>query len=89
MPPDPSADAAKSPEPRSDKPGYGPDRGELYFRLVFSLLGLALLAVTLAIRGLPKGPALVEVIGVAGLFFGGSAIWTIRRLWQARRRDPR
>jgi xanthosine utilization system XapX-like protein len=59
---------------------FGPDRGELRFRLVFSLVGLALLGVAVAIRGIPSGPALVEVFGIAGLFFGGTAVWTIWKL---------
>jgi hypothetical protein len=59
---------------------YGPTRGELQFRLAFSLAGLAFLGVAIALRGLPQGPALVEVIGVAGLFFGGTAILSARRL---------
>ena len=59
---------------------YGPTRGEHLFRLCFSLLGLALMVVALAYRGLPEGPALVEVVGIAGLFFGGSAIWSALKL---------
>ena len=60
----------------------GPGRGELIFRLVFSLVGLGLIVVAVAVRGWPQGPALVEVIGVAGLFFGGTAIWTVMKLWK-------
>jgi hypothetical protein len=59
---------------------FGPTKNDLKVRLLFSLGGLALLAAALFYRGLPKGPALFEVIGVAGLFFGGTAIWTIRKL---------
>ncbi|MBV2359739.1 hypothetical protein KUH32_08130 [Thalassococcus sp. CAU 1522] len=62
----------------------GPDRSELIFRLVFSLCGLVLLGVALAVRGIPQGPALFEVVGVAGLFFGGTAIWTIRKLMKSK-----
>ena len=58
----------------------GPTRGELIFRLCFSLAGLALLVVAVTVRGIPSGPALFEVIGVAGAFFGGTAIWTILKL---------
>ena len=61
---------------------FGPSRGELKFRLVVSLGGLALMAVALFWRGLPTGPALVEVVGMAGLFFGGTAIWSARQLWK-------
>ena len=60
--------------------GFGPTRGELRFRLVFSLAGLALMLFALFYRGVPTGPAFVEVVGLAGLFFGGTAIWTIRKL---------
>lgn len=59
---------------------YGPSRGELKFRLVFSLAGLCLLAVALCLRGLPEGPGLVEVVGVSVLFFGGTAVMAIRGL---------
>lgn len=59
---------------------YGPTRGDLIFRLVFSLCGLGLLAVVLLLRGLPTGPAGVETIGMAVLFFGGTLIWTALRL---------
>lgn len=59
---------------------YGPGRTELRIRLAISLAGLGLLAGALAIHGIPQGPAIFEVIGVAGLFFGGSALWTGRKL---------
>jgi hypothetical protein len=59
---------------------HGPDRSELIFRLVFSLVGLVVLAGAVAIRGIPTGPALVEVFGIAGLFFGGTALWTVWKL---------
>jgi len=59
---------------------YGPTRGDLVFRLVFSLCGLALMAAGFAIHGLPRGPAFAE-IGLGGLlFFGGTAVWSVRRL---------
>lgn len=63
---------------------YGPNRGELWFRLTLSVAGLCLICVALVVRGIPDGPALVEVIGVAGLFFGGSALSAAIRLWQRR-----
>jgi len=59
---------------------FGPTRSELIFRLAVSLAGLALLAVALALRGLPEGPGLIEVVGVAGLFFGGTAVLSARAL---------
>ena len=59
---------------------FGLTRGELKFRLVFSLAGFALTLAALFVHGIPSAPALVEVLGVAGLFFGGSAVWSARRL---------
>jgi hypothetical protein len=63
---------------------YGPTRGELKFRLAVSLAGFALMVFALVYRGIPDGPALVEVVGIAGLFFGGSAVWSAVRLWKTR-----
>ncbi|MGR3271959.1 hypothetical protein DU478_03240 [Thalassococcus profundi] len=60
----------------------GPDRSEHWFRFLFSLAGLALLIVAVAIRGIPSGPALFEVIGIAGLFFGASAVWSGLKLFR-------
>ncbi len=59
---------------------YGPSRGELLLRLVVSILGLIFLALAVAIRGLPSGPAFIEIGVIAGGFFGGTAIWSARRL---------
>lgn len=59
---------------------YGPSRGELVFRLVFSLGGLLLLCAAIVIRGMPEGPGLVEVVGLGGVFFGGTAILSARAL---------
>ena len=53
----------------------GPTRGELLFRLFFSLAGLALLVFALLFRGMPQGPAMIEIIGISTVFFGGTAIW--------------
>lgn len=63
---------------------HGPTRGEVWFRLWFSVAGLCLLGLAVAFRGIPSGPALVEVIGVAGLFFGGTAFWAALRLFRDR-----
>lgn len=60
----------------------GPTRNELWSRLVFSLAGLALLIVVVLTRGISN--ALVEVVGIAGLFFGGTAIWSALKLWRSR-----
>ncbi|MDR7126258.1 hypothetical protein [Pseudotabrizicola sp. 4114] len=57
---------------------YGPTRGEYMIRLAISLGGLGLLAFAIAYRGWPEGPGLVEVVGFAGLFFGGSAVMALR-----------
>lgn len=62
-----------------------PTRGEVIFRLLFSVAGLGLLAVAVAVRGIANAPALVEVVGIAGLFFGGTAIWSLHKLWKMRR----
>ncbi|MCK0150358.1 hypothetical protein MWU54_10015 [Marivita sp. S6314] len=59
---------------------HGPTRKELWFRLIFSLFGLVLLAVAVAVRGIANAAALVEVVGIAGAFFGGTAIWTAVKL---------
>ncbi|NNF23671.1 MAG: hypothetical protein HKN63_02525 [Rhodobacteraceae bacterium] len=61
---------------------FGPSRKEIKFRLVASLAGLALMVFALVYRGVPKGPAIVEVVGIAGLFFGGTAIWSLIKLRQ-------
>ena len=55
---------------------YGPSRGEHLFRLVFSLAGLGFLGVAVALRGLPSGPAFVEIGLLAGGFLGGTAAWS-------------
>ncbi len=59
---------------------YGPSRGELWFRIVIALLGFCLMAYVIGVRGLPSGPALVEVVGIGGLFFGGTLFFAVRRL---------
>lgn len=56
---------------------YGPTRGELKFWLAVSMGCLGLVAFALAYRGLPRGPAMVEVIGlplVAFSYLGGRSI---------------
>ncbi len=59
---------------------FGPSRGELWFRLVVSLAGLGLMVFALLFRGI-GGIASAEVVLIAGGFFGGTALWTARRLW--------
>lgn len=63
----------------------GPTKNELWFRLLFSLGGLALLIVAVIVRGISNSAALVEVVGIAGAFFGGTAIWSALKL--ARHRE--
>ena len=62
-------------------PKYGPTRGEHIFRMVAGLLGLAFLIGLLVVKGVPSGPALVELYGFGGLFFGGSAAWSGWKLY--------
>jgi hypothetical protein len=61
---------------------FGPTRGELKFRIVVSILGLAFMGFAIWHRGIPDGPALVEVVGLAGVFFGGTLVLSVRRLIQ-------
>jgi hypothetical protein len=65
---------------------FGPTRGELWVWLGISLGGLALMTAGLVIRGLPSGPALVEVVGLAGLVFGYLGGRSVKRL--IRRQHP-
>jgi hypothetical protein len=58
---------------------YGPSRGELKLRLAISVFGLGLMAVALLTRGF-GGIAMVEIVLIAGAFFGGSAILSARAL---------
>lgn len=60
---------------------FGPSRGELIFRAIFSAFGLGLMALALALRGLPEGPGLIEVVGLAGVMFGGSLVHAGWKLW--------
>lgn len=62
------------------KPHYGATRGELWFRVGVSLAGLGLVAVMLAVRGMPTGPGLVEALGIPLLLFGGTVVWSGRKL---------
>lgn len=62
---------------------FGPTRGELIFRLCFSLAGLVLMIAAILYRGI-SGIAALEIVGIAGAFFGGTAIWTIRQLLKTR-----
>ncbi|MFN3970402.1 MAG: hypothetical protein ACK4GO_04235 [Gemmobacter sp.] len=57
-------------------------RGEAWVRLAFCGIGLGLIAAALMVHGLPEGPGLVEVVGVAGVFFGWSGLRAVQRLWR-------
>jgi hypothetical protein len=60
---------------------FGPTRGELLFRFWAGVAGVFLLAGVMMKMGIPSGPALVELYGFGGLFFGGTAIWAGWKLW--------
>lgn len=62
---------------------YGPTKGELRFRIGFSILGLMMVGFALWWRGLPTGPAGFEAIVSGGLFFLGTLGWSIYRYNQA------
>ena len=64
---------------------YGPSRGELKLRLAFSIFGLGLMVFALLTRGF-GGIAMVEVVLIAGTFFGGTAVWSA---WALLRKDDR
>jgi xanthosine utilization system XapX-like protein len=63
---------------------FGPTRGELWFRLVAGIVGFAVLIAAVTARGVPSGPALVEVVGFGGVFFGGTVLWSAWQLWKGR-----
>ncbi|MCL1627856.1 MULTISPECIES: hypothetical protein [Roseinatronobacter] len=60
---------------------FGPDKAEHRFRLAVSIIGLVVLIWIIA-SGRMTGFAWVEVGAVAGLFFGGSALWSGWQLWR-------
>ena len=61
---------------------FGPSRGELKLRLAISAAGLALMVFALLFRGAPTSAGGWEAIVIAALFFGGSFVWTLRKLMQ-------
>ena len=61
---------------------FGPSRSEIMFRLYASVAGLAMLIAAVAFRGMPRGPAMFEVVGIAGAFFGATLIWSLLKLRQ-------
>ena len=58
----------------------GPDRAELWVRLVISTVILVLVGVAVYIHGIPEAPGIVEVLGIGGLFGGISAYRAVRGL---------
>ena len=60
---------------------FGLTRSEHKLRLAISLGGLALLIGAYAMNGI-GGIASLEIAIIGGAFFGGSAIWSARRLLQ-------
>jgi hypothetical protein len=65
---------------------HGPTRGELWFWLFASLGGFGLMAVAIAVRGIPEGPAIAEVLGLGTVVFGYLGGRSVKRL--IRREHP-
>lgn len=65
---------------------FAPTRGELWVWLWLSAGGFGLMAVALVVRGIPEGPAIAEVVGLAGLVFGYLGGRSVKRL--IRREHP-
>lgn len=63
---------------------FGPTRGEHWFRLLFSLAGLALFGVALTRHGLNNAAAWLEIGIFGGGFLVGSALWSAWNLWKGR-----
>jgi len=63
----------------SDPRKYGPTRGELWFWLAASVLGLGMVAVAMTVRA-PTGPALFEVFVLPVALFGGMGARSVVRL---------
>lgn len=59
---------------------FGPTRSELRFRLWFSLAGIAFMVGGILVVGLPQDFVGFEVLVIATLFFGGTFVWTVRKL---------
>lgn len=65
---------------------FGPTRRELWFWLWVSAGGFGLMAVAIVLRGIPEGPAIAEVVGLATLVFGYLGARSVKRL--VRRQHP-
>ena len=59
---------------------YGPTASDLKFRLLVSIVGLGLMIFALYYRGIPTTAGGWEAIGLAAVFFGGTFLWTLRKL---------
>ncbi len=59
---------------------FSPTKADLKFRLAFSVAGLIMMIGAILYRGMPVGPAMFEILGIASVFFGGTAVWTVRKL---------
>lgn len=65
---------------------FQPTRGELWFWLWVSAGGFVLMGVALVVRGIPEGPAIAEVVGLATVVFGYLGGRSVKRL--IRREHP-
>ena len=59
--------------------------GEIWFRIGFSVVGLILVGAVVIIRGISSSVALVEVIGIAGAFFGVTLVRNVIKLRKLRK----
>ena len=62
---------------------FAPPRQELIFRLVLSILALALLVFALSQRSVSSAAG-VEIVAAAVLFFGGTIGWTLWQLFKSK-----
>lgn len=62
---------------------FAPPRQELIFRLILSILALALLVFALSQRSVSSAAG-VEMVASAVLFFGGTIGWTLWRLFKSK-----
>jgi len=66
---------------------FAPSKSDLKFRLAFSIAGLVMLLGAILYRGWPPGPAMVEILIISTAFFGGTALWTTRKLMKGEYSD--
>ena len=65
---------------------YAPSRTELQIWLALSTLGFCLIIAALLTRGIPTGPALIEVVLFPSAFLGWAFARSVKRL--IRREHP-